>query len=199
MFVYVWVGLGFFLSLLTSSYDAINMFFHGTLTSWSAPAVSQNTHTIIGALYQVFFQVWRPTGPGRYKLVGFDQIILQPENTQPIPGTSHEDDRLAYFYILNETENHSAKAMSPWHCLLPFTYDSFNTAKAMSPWHRLLPFTSDSFNTMSPWHHLLPFTSDSFNAMSPWHRLLPLVLCVEDIDASAKAVLAQLSPKLVTY
>ena len=28
MFVYVWVGLGFFLSLLTSSYDAINMFFH---------------------------------------------------------------------------------------------------------------------------------------------------------------------------
>ena len=29
MFVYVWVGLGFFLSLLTSSYDAINMFFHG--------------------------------------------------------------------------------------------------------------------------------------------------------------------------
>ena len=27
MFVYVWVGLGFFLSLLTSSYDAINMFF----------------------------------------------------------------------------------------------------------------------------------------------------------------------------
>ena len=30
MFVYVWVGLGFFLSLLTSSYDAINMFFHAT-------------------------------------------------------------------------------------------------------------------------------------------------------------------------
>ena len=28
MFVYVWVGFGFFLSLLTSSYDAINMFFH---------------------------------------------------------------------------------------------------------------------------------------------------------------------------
>ena len=28
MFVYVWVGLGFFLSLLTSSYDAMNMFFH---------------------------------------------------------------------------------------------------------------------------------------------------------------------------
>ena len=27
MFVYVWVGLGFFLSLLTSSYDAMNMFF----------------------------------------------------------------------------------------------------------------------------------------------------------------------------
>ena len=27
MFVYVWVSLGFFLSLLTSSYDAINMFF----------------------------------------------------------------------------------------------------------------------------------------------------------------------------
>ena len=26
--VYVWVGLGFFLSLLTSSYDAIKMFFH---------------------------------------------------------------------------------------------------------------------------------------------------------------------------
>ena len=29
MSVYVWVGLGFFLSLLTSSYDAMNMFFHG--------------------------------------------------------------------------------------------------------------------------------------------------------------------------
>ena len=28
MFVYVCVGLGFFLSLLTSNYDAINMFFH---------------------------------------------------------------------------------------------------------------------------------------------------------------------------
>ena len=28
MFVYVWMGLGFFLSLLTSSYDAMNMFFH---------------------------------------------------------------------------------------------------------------------------------------------------------------------------
>ena len=28
MFVYVWVGLGFFLTLLTSSYDAMNMFFH---------------------------------------------------------------------------------------------------------------------------------------------------------------------------
>ena len=26
--MFVWVGLGFFLSLLTSSYDAINMFFH---------------------------------------------------------------------------------------------------------------------------------------------------------------------------
>ena len=33
MFVYVWVGLGFFLSLLTSSYDAINMFFHVKVTS----------------------------------------------------------------------------------------------------------------------------------------------------------------------
>ena len=33
MFVYVWVGLGFFLSLLTSSYDAINMFFHVTVTT----------------------------------------------------------------------------------------------------------------------------------------------------------------------
>ena len=28
MFVYVWVDLCFFLSLLTSSYDAIDIFFH---------------------------------------------------------------------------------------------------------------------------------------------------------------------------
>ena len=33
MFVYVWVGLGFFLSLLTSNYDAINMFFHVVIGS----------------------------------------------------------------------------------------------------------------------------------------------------------------------
>ena len=33
MFVYVWVGLGFFLSFLTSSYDAINMFFHARSAS----------------------------------------------------------------------------------------------------------------------------------------------------------------------
>ena len=33
VYVYVWVGLGFFLSLLTSSYDAINMFFHVTAIS----------------------------------------------------------------------------------------------------------------------------------------------------------------------
>ena len=38
MFVYVWVGLGFFLSLLTSSYDAMNMFFH-------VPPFSDNSRT----------------------------------------------------------------------------------------------------------------------------------------------------------
>ena len=31
MFVYVWVGLGFFLSLLI--YDAINMFFHANINA----------------------------------------------------------------------------------------------------------------------------------------------------------------------
>ena len=43
MFVYVWVGLGFFLSLLTSSYNAINMFFHvrGSLTTYYYPLLGR--------------------------------------------------------------------------------------------------------------------------------------------------------------
>ena len=49
MFVYVWVGLGFFLSLLTSSYDAINMFFH---VLWECPAYSSLRDNFLVALQE---------------------------------------------------------------------------------------------------------------------------------------------------
>ena len=45
MFVYVWVGLGFFLSLLTSSYDAINMFFHEVLMSKDVACSPTGNHS----------------------------------------------------------------------------------------------------------------------------------------------------------
>ena len=53
MFVYVWVGLGFFFSLLTSSYDAINMFFHGYTATFAASMLQKvlAAVAVIGLLF----------------------------------------------------------------------------------------------------------------------------------------------------
>ena len=75
---------------------------YGNVTSWSALVVSRISTSV--TLFQAIFQVWRPTGHERYKLVGFDEILLQPEE-QPIPGTVHENENLGYYYILSETED----------------------------------------------------------------------------------------------
>ena len=48
MFVYVWVGLGFFLSLLTSNYDAINMFFRVIITREHAQGTRPGNEATIG-------------------------------------------------------------------------------------------------------------------------------------------------------
>ena len=77
---------------------------YGNLTSWSALVVYRNSTSSM-ALGQVIFQVWRPTGSGKYKLVGFDEILVQPENLQPIPDTTHKNKNLAYHYVLNENED----------------------------------------------------------------------------------------------
>ena len=77
---------------------------YGNLTSWSALTVFNNDGVIKNALGQMTFQVWRPTGSGRYKLIGFDNIIVLIEDLLPFPGTEHEDKRLAYHYLLNATE-----------------------------------------------------------------------------------------------
>ena len=69
---------------------------YGSLTSWSALAMGTNYS--YGALFQAIFQVWRPDGSGRYKLVGFDEITVQP-----FPGTYHEN--LVYYYLYNTTED----------------------------------------------------------------------------------------------
>ena len=72
---------------------------YGNLTSWSALVVGVRYSY---ALKQIVFQVWRPTGSGWYKLVGFDEILV-PLNS--LPKTDHENEYLAYYYILNTAED----------------------------------------------------------------------------------------------
>ena len=84
---------------------------NGSITSWSALVVSEN-FTFSQSNFQVTFQVWRPTGSGRYNLVGYDEIhphaITLRSNTTPYPHphnktlvyinlTSSEDKRSLYF------------------------------------------------------------------------------------------------------
>ena len=54
------------------------------------------------ALQQTVFQVWRPAGTGRYKLVGFDEISV---SIQPLPSTNHESTYFVYYYLLNTSED----------------------------------------------------------------------------------------------
>ena len=73
---------------------------YGNLTSWTALVVANNYNH--GAISEAVFQVWRPAGLGRYKLVGFDEILV-PLNS--LPNTNHENENLAYYYILNTAED----------------------------------------------------------------------------------------------
>ena len=75
---------------------------YGNLTSWSALVVFHNDPNS-GALHQTLFQIWRPTGSGRYKLVGFDEITVPADVIEPISTDSHENENLAY-YVLNHRE-----------------------------------------------------------------------------------------------
>ena len=60
MFVYVWVGLGFFLSLLTSSWDAMNMFFHAnTLVYYFTSEIRDNLSTRDKTISPKVSLVWR--------------------------------------------------------------------------------------------------------------------------------------------
>jgi hypothetical protein len=80
---------------------------YGKLTSWSALVVYRYRPGS-GALYQVTFQVWRPNGSGRYRLVGFDKLS---SSTSPINST-HENEELAYYYLSNATEQRDGNQTS---------------------------------------------------------------------------------------
>ena len=75
---------------------------YGNLTSWSALVIVNNSSS--GAIYQTVFQIWRPTGSGRYKLVGYDEIIVQKIDATELI-TSHENINLPYYHMLNAEED----------------------------------------------------------------------------------------------
>lgn len=56
-----------------------------------------------GVAFRGVFQVWRPTGSGRYKLVGSDEIIVVGLNS--FHGINHENINLPYYYLLNIAED----------------------------------------------------------------------------------------------
>ena len=70
MFVYVWVGLGFFLSLLTSSYDAMSMFFMqiSLYRSWG----------IFGALCQLTSKLLTELKKGSMESTKIASTLVQP-------------------------------------------------------------------------------------------------------------------------
>ena len=60
----------------------------GKIRDWSALTVYEIT-TNYNPNQNVFFQIWRPTGLGRYELVGYDKIEVTDSNlTSSINGTS---------------------------------------------------------------------------------------------------------------
>jgi hypothetical protein len=81
---------------------------YGEVTSWSALVVYRYIPGS-GALYQVTFQVWRPNGSGRYRLVGFDKLFRS--SISPIRAT-HENEELAYYYLSNATEQREGNQTS---------------------------------------------------------------------------------------
>ena len=81
---------------------------YGILTSWSALVVYRYLPDS-RALYQVTFQVWRPNGSGRYRLVGFDKLLRS--SILPIHAT-HENEELAYYYLSNATEQREGNQTS---------------------------------------------------------------------------------------
>ena len=79
---------------------------NGSITSWSALVVSEN-FTFSDLNFQMTFQVWRPTGSGRYNLVGYDVIYphaptLRSNTTQyPHPHNSN----LVYINLTRQMDN----------------------------------------------------------------------------------------------
>jgi hypothetical protein len=74
----------------------------GNLTSWSGLVAIPNRMT--GALVTAFFQIWRPSGYGRYELVGFDEIFVHEVYDDRVTDVTPNNGDLAYYRMVNATE-----------------------------------------------------------------------------------------------